>query len=102
MFIVIIVGTLLLWLSFYLGFIRNGQVYKFVMRLLSEENEWWNAHLETHWQQLEGKHFLRQASLPSSNRMWLIFWLPLSYWEKKLKPFEYYYGINKKTRWEAD
>jgi hypothetical protein len=72
---------------------RNNRLFAFHMRLIAEENEWYFKHLTTHWQQLEGKHFQRFHSLPSSNLMWLMFWLPLSHWEKKLKPIGEYYGI---------
>jgi hypothetical protein len=76
--------------------IRNGRVYQFRIRLIDEENQWWNSHLEEYRQQLEGKHFLGFHSLPSYEWMLLMFWLPLSHWERNLKPYNEYYGIKEK------
>jgi len=94
MFIVAIVG-IFFGLLFYVGCYRTEQVHNFAMRLVDEEGEWRSTHAVTHWQQLEGKDFLRFNSLPSENKMILRFWLPLSYWERRLKPFGEYHGINK-------
>ena len=67
---------------------RTNDAHKFRMKLLDEECEWTNANIQLWAKKMT---FGRFDSLPSFNRMVLVFWVPLSHYKRNLKPIEEYY-----------
>lgn len=66
----ILIGAVVLCV---ISFIRNEKVYRFVDKLLDEENDWWTTQINSGRPYTE---FKRARSL-NQTKMCLLFWRPL-------------------------